>query len=273
MKTYFAVGKYRKLEEASEITYKYAILHPIRTFPMFHDIVYMESGTWDIFCGDEHFDVFEGDVFILPAGISHKSKCECKAGTTNYYLHMAPVIGDNIGGEPPQNDGITRLAISTVIHCQNNMMVRSLFEEITQLYYSTKPERDDVISALLQTLLFTLYQCDNSVSSKKDDIVNKCLDIMKESPNVLFKELEMAKLLYVSDKTLRAEFVNKFGKTFYQYQMDTKLGQAGIYLIEYPTMKLSEIADLLGFCDEFHLSKVFKKKYGVSPIQYRKNRK
>lgn len=273
MKTYFAVGKYRKLEEASEITYKYAIPHPNPHVSHVPRYSIHESGTWDIVCGDEHFDVFEGDVFILPAGISHKSKCERKVGTTNYYLHMAPVIGDNIGGEPPQNDGITRLAISTVIHCQNNMMVRSLFEEITQLYYSTKPERDDVISTLLQTLLFTLYQCDNSVSSKKDDIVNKCLDIMKESPNVLFKELEMAKLLYVSDKTLRAEFVNKFGKTFYQYQMDTKLGQAGIYLIEYPTMKLSEIADLLGFCDEFHLSKVFKKKYGVSPIQYRKNRK
>ena len=76
-----------------------------------------------------------------------------------------------------------------------------------------------------------------------------------------------------SGKTLRLSFLSRFGKTFYQYQLDSKLGQVCIYLLEYPNMRLNEIAYILGFCDEFHMSKVFKKKYGVSPNLYRKDRR
>ena len=83
----------------------------------------------------------------------------------------------------------------------------------------------------------------------------------------------MSKLIYISGKTLRSSFFSRFGKTFYQYQLDSKLSQVCIYLQDYPNMRLNEIAYILGFCDEFHMSKVFKKKYGVSPNQYKKDRR
>ena len=272
MITYYTLGKYRRIEKAASVQYMLPVLHPIHTFPVYHDLVYMDDGTWDITCGSEHYDVFKGDVFVLPAGIAHNSKRKCSAGTKTFYIHMLPVTGDNVGGEPPRRDGITRLPISTVIHCQHNIMVRSMFEEIAMLYSSTTPERDDMISAMIQTLLCLLYQCAHSGTTKSQDIVSKCLQIMKEQPNILFKEADMAKLLYVSGKTLRSSFVSRFGKTFYQYQLDSKLGQVCIYLLDYPNMRLNEIAFMLGFCDEFHLSKVFKKKYGVSPNQYKKDK-
>ena len=51
--------------------------------------------------------------------------------------------------------------------------------------------------------------------------------------------------------------------------MEAKLAKARILLQEYPEMPLSEIAKNLGFYDEFHFSKTFKKYYFVSPSQYR----
>ena len=36
-----------------------------------------------------------------------------------------------------------------------------------------------------------------------------------------------------------------------------------------PDVRLAEIADLFGFYDEFHLSRSFKQKYGLSPSQYK----
>ena len=38
----------------------------------------------------------------------------------------------------------------------------------------------------------------------------------------------------------------------------------------YGDVRLAEIAATLGFCDEFHLSKAFKRKYGAPPSQYRR---
>jgi AraC-like DNA-binding protein len=36
-----------------------------------------------------------------------------------------------------------------------------------------------------------------------------------------------------------------------------------------PDWKLSQIATAFGFYDEFHMSKAFKQKFGVSPSDYR----
>ena len=45
---------------------------------------------------------------------------------------------------------------------------------------------------------------------------------------------------------------------------------AASQLIMEPDLRLQEIATAYGFHDEFHMSKAFKQKYGVSPQQYRK---
>ena len=39
-----------------------------------------------------------------------------------------------------------------------------------------------------------------------------------------------------------------------------------------PDLKLHEISAAFGFHDEFHMSKAFKQKYGISPQEYRKQR-
>ena len=58
-----------------------------------------------------------------------------------------------------------------------------------------------------------------------------------------------------------------------QYQQRYKLEQAAQMLLLYPDMPLAAVAENLGFCDEFHLSRVFKQRYGLSPRSYRQRRK
>ncbi len=270
MTTYFALGKHRSVLEAFYVVYMKPMEHPSRLFPPFHDLVYMDSGSWSFRLDGKTFEVMPGDVFILPAGIAHNGLHACTSGTKTYYIHIHPTTGDTTDDVCPSSDGIARLPLSTVIHCQDNMLVRSLFDEIVQLAASNYPERGEVISPLLETLLYFLHQCGKSSALRSQNIVNRCLDIMNASPNRFFKEVDMAKQCFTSVKTLRASFIKRYGKTFYQYQLESKLSQVCRYLSEQPDMKLSAIADDFGFCDEFHLSKVFKRTYGISPSSYRK---
>lgn len=271
MLTYYAIGKYRSLKEADDITYKNGILHPSRQFPDFHDIVYMINGSWEIIVNDQKYTIFPGDVIILPAGYYHFSEKVCSPGTRTFFIHVSPVVGDTTVSESPKNDGISRIPLNTIIHCQNNDVVYKLFEEIVTMYTSNHEMRDEMVSVMIQTLLYYLYRCDNRTMMHNYDIADKCLDIMRAMPNIIFKDSEMAQQLFVSVKTLRNSFMKRFNKTFYQYQLDYKLNQVCVRLIDNPEMRLYEIAYDLGFCDEFHLSKVFKKKYGVSPKDYRRN--
>ena len=60
------------------------------------------------------------------------------------------------------------------------------------------------------------------------------------------------------------------GQSFAKYQMNRQLEMAARQIELEPDVRLAEIAATLGFCDEFHLSKAFKRKYGAPPSQYRR---
>ena len=94
---------------------------------------------------------------------------------------------------------------------------------------------------------------------------------MRDNQSKYYFENEMSRLLGVNEKFLRNAFKRRFGKSFSKYQSDSKLSVAYSMLINYPGMKLREIADSLGFCDEFYMSRLLKKKYGLSPSEIKKS--
>ncbi len=87
----------------------------------------------------------------------------------------------------------------------------------------------------------------------------------------LHRELDMDRLMRQCGMG-RADFFAKFkaatGKPPLQFFLDMKLESAR-YMLETTTLPVKEISRNLAFYDEFHFSKVFKKKYGQAPRQYR----
>ena len=57
-------------------------------------------------------------------------------------------------------------------------------------------------------------------------------------------------------------------ETITNYIHDLKIAKATEYLAD-PSLSLSEIAERLGFYDQFHFSKVFKVYTNTSPSKYR----
>ena len=66
---------------------------------------------------------------------------------------------------------------------------------------------------------------------------------------------------------LNRTFRRVTGKTVFQYLNRVRINRVK-ELLKTTDMKLSEIAALTGFSDEFYLSRQFKKATGVSPVQY-----
>ena len=71
-------------------------------------------------------------------------------------------------------------------------------------------------------------------------------------------------------KTLERRFRAQSGMSPHQYQLEYKLSRAIDIIRFYPEITLTEAALMLGFYDSAHFSKVFKRKYGVSPNDYTK---
>ena len=78
-------------------------------------------------------------------------------------------------------------------------------------------------------------------------------------------------MLKISVKTAENKFKAAFSTTIHRYMLTYKTEEAISYFKTFPHMTIKEIAYNLGFYDEYHFSKQFKKVTGISPKEYKKN--
>lgn len=249
-----------KLESANHITFIEPGLHPDRTLP-YHDFLYITDGTWEIVEEGKTYHVSSDDLLILSAGRHHYGEMPCSANNRHMYIHA--YVPASVEGE---RQDVRKFA--SLIHCQNNPRVKELFEEVIQAVWS-----DDPLKERRQSLLFGLLLCELHRQQEYDglsgsDMVREVTREILTNPQVMYSAGEMAEKFFVCAKTLNNQFRKVHGKTFYTYQMEHKLEMVRQFLRNHPDTKLEEVARNFGFCDEFHLGKVYKKKYGISPKRH-----
>lgn len=83
-------------------------------------------------------------------------------------------------------------------------------------------------------------------------------------------ELAVAATLNVSYETFRKRFVRESGVSSAQFRMTERIESARSLLAYAPQMTNRQVADLLGFADEYHFSKHFRQIVGITPRDFRR---
>ena len=82
---------------------------------------------------------------------------------------------------------------------------------------------------------------------------------------------ELADILHYDFSWLSREIKQRTGKTYTELIQDKRLSKAAFFLRS-TSVKVSEIAVRTGYANISYFHRIFKKKYGVSPAQYRKQK-
>ena len=256
MINYFNIEKKRSISAANFNYYPYPTDHPDRIMTE-HDFIYMVEGTWKIGQGDEEFELKKGDVLILYANMPHYGIEPCSPHARTMYIHAEYI----------DSTAKTSKTIEDSLICtKSNPMVKECFEKII---YAKNSGNDDMASCYFDALICELEYCQKETSTLSlAENIHKLILTCKGIP----KNTEIAKELNTGLKTCENAFKEAFGLSIHQYIIASKIEQAKYYLENHPQMKLSEIAETLGFYDEFHLSRHFKKITSTSPGKY-KNKK
>lgn len=258
----------RRVTQANYVTSVNGMIHPDRIMAE-HDFLYMLDGSWEICEEGQVYEMNRDDLLILAAKRHHFGQRLCNPGNRHMYIHAQPTEAEQ------SMDNMEKCTpFPSLIHCGKNPRIRQYFHEIIAAYWAQTAQRDNRLSLLFSLLLCELSASltDSAHSPLSDPMVEEISRKIHSTPQVFFSAKEIAADYFICERTLNNRFLKIYGKTFYAWQMETKLEMVRQYLLTQPQAKLHEAAVNYGFYDEFHLSKAFKRQFGQSPSSYRKER-
>ena len=257
MKTYFSILKRHTVKEANINFYASPFVHPARKMSDF-DFIYLLNGKWKIGQNDEFFDLTEDSLLILAADNPHFGVTPCDANTKTMYFHVSKEAGDTHFSEDV-------ICLESLIDASFNKNIKKTFQDLVNAKLSGNHKKADIYFDLLLCEL-----AENNLYTEDAGVAAKIKNIIHAHPEKFFSNKELASMIKVSVKTAENKFKAAFSTTIHQYMLTYKINEAISYFKNFPHMTVKEIAYNLGFYDEYHFSKQFKKETGLSPAEYKK---
>ena len=104
----------------------------------------------------------------------------------------------------------------------------------------------------------------------KGDEIRRDLDVIKReiigNPELELSIDQMSQKVNISSYHMIRKFSDENGLTPHKFQMQCRIRKAQQLLRD--GYKVIDVAQMVGFCDQSHLDRVFKKQVGISPEQY-----
>lgn len=263
MRNIFQTDIRHKIVEANINFYSAPFTHPERSMSE-HDFIYLLEGEWKFGQNDEEFTLKKDMVLILTAGNRHFGLSPCLENTKTMYFHASCERGDDFlkdGEAIPEKS----ILVDTLIDASGNKNIKQAFLNVVK----SKLSGNDFKAGIYFDLLLCELS-ENNLSLSENELEAKIIDIIHSNPEKFFSNAELAKMVNVSVKTAENKFKAKYKKTIHKYVLDFKIQEAISYFNNFPQLGIKEIAYNLGFYDEYHFSKQFKKITGVSPSVYKK---
>ena len=219
---------------------------------------------------NQKYTVSQGSFFIIPAHAQHSYGCNEENPWSIYWLHFSGEIASYFanGFEIP-----TR-AVAEFGTSGNTPL--ELFEEIYRVLDNGFTNNN--IMYATSTLFHFLGVLKHSGLIEQDndaqhlDVVDLSIRYMQDRLAQRIKLVDIASEVHLSVSYFSSLFLKKTGYSPLQYLNMLRIRKACQYL-DNTNMKINQIAPLVGIDDNFYFSRLFTKIMGITPSQYRTDKK
>ena len=216
------------------------------------ELVYCTSGSGTFHFDSQALPYVQGDVVVIPPLTPHANRSD--EGFTNIHLNLA--------------DTVLSFAAPMLIKDDGNGFILDAFS--AAYFHYQKREREPLLLSAYGSLIAALILTGARQGTERSEIVTEIENtIIHNYADTRFELDSYLKSLPFSYDYLRKLFKKELGMTPHQYLSDLRLhGAADLLYSSGSTYSVSEIAMLCGFREPLYFSRMFKKKYGVSPSFY-----
>ena len=202
----------------------------------------------------------KGDATLIPAEVKHSFMLTEKNYGVKYWFHFDITQG---------GDFFSRLDFNYVTNIKEYNETVNLFNIIAENDgKNTAFSNLEICSAVNKIVALFLKNANLKNGKNSYDDIDKIINLIKESPSNEFNLEQLANNAHLSPNYFIRKFKERTGFSPIKYVIYIKLERAKA-LLEGSEKTISEIMNLIGFCDSAYFSKLFKLHTGYSPRKYR----
>ncbi len=231
-------------------------------------LMYFTAGRANVVFDGKEYTVKKGDILLFEPGYPQKLHRKREDDAVNYYVHFggyaaSEILRDcglarsgiyNLGEDPLVLDTFVHLIVAFTLG-NDIPYVNYLFSKILMHISAHREEaqnRVHMTEAYDNKVIMGLMRLDWEAKHSENPTMKKYADISGYG---------------------MSQFVRSFkattGKTPTRYMIDSKISKAKELLLT-TSLPMNQVASLCGYNDPLYFSRIFKKRVGVSPREYRK---
>jgi len=217
-----------------------------------------------------HTEIGENEVLIVPAGIRHRLVVE------------QPSVADSLHIKYSLFHNLDVFSFYHVPHFVTSSLAGRLFQTVAKLTEVMDQVQGAASLYNITAKLAFSYQLFEQIILISKPVTDKeqkfvfigriipALALVEKKIDSPLKVEEMAQACNLSRNAFTRLFKQVTRQTPQQYLTQKRLDLAMSKLV-YSDYSIGSVAEQVGFCDQFHFSKVFRKERGETPSQYRTN--
>lgn len=262
----FHLFLYDKKSKMPIVIENIGVTHPNPRYKMYREesdyfiFEYIVSGKGHLEVNGQEYTVQAGDVYILEPGQQHAYYADPQDPFEKIWINFF----SDFFVEVFAKFDLTGKNYFPAASCL------SYFEELRSL--AEQSNYSDEICYQVCSVLFRIV-CYLSDTTKPRAVASqKAREIKKLLDGSLFENLTIADLeqeVNLSKAQLIKEFKKYYNTTPYRYLLDEKIKMAKRLLVK-TGLSVEEVSYKLAFVDPHYFSRVFKKKTGLAPLEYKK---
>lgn len=221
------------------------------------------------FQGGESYTLVPGQVMVVPSGVTHRVASVKNGKVLDHWAMVRYAILGTLEVTDVQH-------ISPVLPTRMGRAIEPLLDEIIE---NDAGQASLTLTARRLTSGFQLLQillegADPRIRFEQVRGLHRLLPVLRYIQHRLSEPISRAELaaqVHLSESRFHDVFRHTFGMAPLKYLQRVRLQKAQRMLVD-TSAAIAEICEEVGFGDQFHFSRLFKSRFGVSPSAYRKMR-
>ena len=247
----------------------------------FFELVYILTGTGIQWINNHKFPYHDGHLFMITPGDIHAFDIHTKTKFVyikfnDIYIHSAVFGADNIQRLEFILQHANHQPGCILRNITDKLLVKPMIEAIIREYTNKHLYSTEIITQLINTIIIVVARNVAMFLPEKldENSTEMSLNILQYiQSNIYHPDKIKAKAISqhfgISPNYLGRYFKKQTNETMQQYILNYKMKMIESRLL-HTDMRINEIVEELGFTDESHLNRLFRKYKGISPTEFRK---